>query len=235
MESEARRIHGQAATAREAGESLKALKLDQEALLQYIKDEDKLGLAEIHAEMAIVYGHIAAEQNDPFFKQALRIDARNTCRSGVEIAELSGDKTALAIPYLRLGKAHEELGETGDAVTAYKKAVANMEQNPPSTHDRPAVLADMRIHLHTAEYKNGDATGLEKALSALNDLESTDEPQYNKAVWMSGAHMRIANMLQEDDLETAKKHLQLAKGIIDSNPDLKIRLSQWEKLAKDFN
>ena len=40
--------------------------------------------------------------------------------------------------------------------------------------------------------------------------------------------MRIAEILREDNTEKAKE-------IIDSNPALKLRLGQWEKLAATFS
>lgn len=54
MESEGRRIHGQAAHAREEGKHLDALKLHDEAMLAYQKDGDQLGLAEVLADRSIV-------------------------------------------------------------------------------------------------------------------------------------------------------------------------------------
>lgn len=234
MESNARKIHGQAAHSRESGDSLKALQLAEEARIEYAKEGDQLGFAEVHAEVAITLGHISENQKDDFFKKAFLIDARNTAKSGVEIAELSGNENAKAIPYLRYGKAQEALGELAEAIDSYSKAVENMEQNPPQLHNRPGVLADMKIHLNTASYRNGDKQALEQTLSALKDLEESDEAQYNKDVWLSGAHIRIADMLRADNPDEAKKHLDKAKKIIDSNPDLKLRLKQWEKLSENF-
>src|SRR5437016_4444882 len=101
-----------------------------------------------------------------------------------------------------------------------------IQKNPPESFNRAGVLADMKVHWYTCMYKAGDKSGLDRALMAVKDLEVSDEKtvsKYNYDVWLSGAHMRIAEMLKEDNLEEAKKHLQMAKEIIDTNADLKLR------------
>lgn len=253
MESiEGRRLHGMSAQARERGEAVEALKLGDEATATYQRDGDRLGYAESLADRAIALGHISEKSEDPFFATAYLIDARNTSRSAVEVAERSGDITSLAIPYLRFGRAQENLGELNEAVESYRKAVQNMTQNPPAAHNRAAVIADFKNHLATAEYKAGDKSALERAEEGLKDFDQVEvltdeqlkaqnghlnfnqEPSYNYNVWLSGAHMRIAEMLKTDDPAEAKKHLEEAKKIIDSDPKLIIRKDQWQKLAKTF-
>jgi tetratricopeptide (TPR) repeat protein len=254
MESiEGRRLHGLAAQAREKGESLESLNLDDEALLTYQSDDDKLGFAESLAERAIALGHEAEKSNNPFFEKSWLIYARNTTKTAVEVAELSGDKTALAIPYLRLGRAHEHLGEIHEAINAYRNAVDAITNNPPTTHNRAAVVADFKNHLACAEYKAGDKSALQKAEEGLKDfdqvevisdeqfgeqnkkLEFNQEVSYNFNVWLSGAHMRLAEAIKDDEPQKAKEHLDQALEIIDSDSRLTIRRNQWEKLAQEFN
>jgi tetratricopeptide (TPR) repeat protein len=154
----------------------------------------------------------------------------------VEIARKSDNPTALALPLYNLAQLHEDLKEYEDAVKIYAEAVQEMEQNPPLAHNRPAVLANMRVHMTTCEYKAGDASALDRAYSALADLGAAeDENAYNRDVWLSGAHMRIAEALRKDDPEKAREHLQKSKDIIDANPELTIRKKQWEKFAATFN
>jgi tetratricopeptide (TPR) repeat protein len=156
--------------------------------------------------------------------------------ASVTIARESGNKQALALPFFSLARLQEDLGELSDAVESYKEAIANMQNNPPETHKFPAVLADMQIHLATCEYKAGDKTALERAEKALVDLQAAaDEPnKFSKDVWLSGAHMRIAEILKTDNPQKAKNHLQQAKTIIDANPELILRQKQWQRLADTF-
>lgn len=67
-----------------------------------------------------------------------------------------------------------------------------------------------------------------------NILEFNQEISYNFHVWLSGAHMRIANVLKTDDPSKAREHLEKAKQIIDSDSRLTLRSKQWEKLTKEF-
>lgn len=230
MESEGRKIHALAGQAREAGNHLESLKLSDEAMLTYQQDEDILGLAEILADRSIVFRHLADETNDDNFL----IIAKHEMIASVEMAEKSGNKQTIALSYFNLAKVHESLGELDDAKNYYQKTIESMITTPPAQHNRPAVLADMIVHLSTCEYRTGNTGGLEKALDAMEDLEKSEEEKYNRNVWLSGGHMRIADMLKEDDPEKAKEHLQKAKKIIDANPDLKIRKKQWEKLSQSF-
>lgn len=230
MDSRGRQLHGQAEQAREEGNFLKALQLTDEAMVAYQEAGDELGFAEIQASRFLTLRHLFEKTDSKHYL----VLARHAAMASVEIAETSGNKEALAIPLFNLAKAQESLGQLDEAIESYRKAVDNIVNNPPATHNRPSVIADFKVHLTTAEYKNGDKTALERAISALSDLEKADEESYNKNVWLSGGHMRIAEILREDNPEEAKKHLQKAKEIIDADPRLELRKNQWEKLAASF-
>ncbi|QQG43613.1 MAG: hypothetical protein HYW45_01180 [Candidatus Daviesbacteria bacterium] len=225
-----REIHGRAAKIREEGKHLEALQLQDEATLAYQKDKDILGLAEILADRSLVLRHLFDETDDKNFL----IIAKHEMMASVEMAEQSGSKEALALPYFNLAKIQQDLEELDAAVSSYQKAVDSQTQNPTPEHNRPAVLLDMQIHLATCQYQAGDKLALDRALQALALLEEANEVKYNKDVWLSGGHMRITQILKEDDPEKAAEHLQKAKEIIDANPDLKLRKGQWEKLAASF-
>jgi len=231
MESKGRQIHGEAANARERGESIESLKLTDEAIKAYQEEGDLLGLAEVLVDRSITFRHLYDASGD---KNYLVI-AKHEAQAGVEIARKSNQKEALPIPLARLANVQTDLGEFDEATKNYQEAVEAMSSNPPSQHNRPAVVVDMKAHLATTEYKSGDKSALERAEKALSELEQTDEADYNKHVWVSGAHMRIAEMLINDDPQKAKEHLQKAKEIIDADPSLTIRAQQWEKLAQKFS
>lgn len=232
MQPEARNLHQQAEQAREDGDFLKALELTDQAMVAYQEIGDKIGFAEIQASRFLTLRHLYEKTND----KSYLILAKHTAQSAVELAEESGSKEALAIPYFNLAKVQEALEELPQAVESYKKALENMISNPPPQHNRLAVVADFKIHLATTEYKAGDKEALEKAENALAELEQAEETSdYNKHVWVSGGHMRIAEMLMQDNPEKARGHLQKAKEVIDADPRLKLRLSQWQKLADKFN
>ena len=224
MESEGRRLHGLAAEARERGEHLESLRLSDEALLAYGEEGNDLGFSEVLADRSIVFRHLNEEKNDKKFLYL----ARAEMTEAVRIARESGNPEAIALPIYQLGNVEEDLGNFPEAIKHYGEAVDNYKD------DRPAYLATIKVHLTTCQYKNGDKSALDRAIQALTEIEASDEEKYNKDVWLSGARMRIADMLREDNPEKAKEHLQKAKDIIDSNPDLKLRAKQWEKLAASF-
>lgn len=232
MESqEGRRLHGLAAQAREAGDSIKALKLTEQAMAAYQNDGDKLGFAELQSERFLSLRHLYEKTGH----KGYLILAKHAAMASVELAQEAHQPEALAIPFFNLAKAQETLDELEEAVASYRQAVDYLTKSPPKQHDRPGVLADFKIHLATCEYRTGDKSALDRALQALTDLENSSEPDYNKKVWMSGGHMRLADMLRVDDPAMAKEHLSKAKEIIDSDEALKIRRQQWEKLAAQFS
>jgi tetratricopeptide (TPR) repeat protein len=231
MESEGRRLHTEAAKAREEGNFNESLAFNEKALFAYDTANDALGSAEGIACRSIT---LRAYANTHDSRRLLTL-AKFEMMASVAIARESGDKEALALPLYNLAKLQEDLDELPDAVATYKEAVICMQDNPPERHKHPSILADMQVHLATCEYKAGDKTALKRAEEALHDLESADEPnKYNADVWVSGSHMRIADALKKDNPEKAREHLQKAKEIIDANSQLTLRRQQWEKLAASF-
>lgn len=222
----ARNVHAKAEVARESGDFLLALKLTDEATIAYQEENDISGLAEIQASRFITLKHLFQKTGDKNYL----ILAKHAALSGVEIAETSGNPAALAIPYLNLGEAYAQLEGWQEAVKAYTTAVEHFTQSPPPTNNRPAVLLNVKSHLHQAEYKVGDKSALERAENLIPELEKQEEDSYNKNVWLSGAHMRIAEMIMGDNKENAQNHLEAAKKIIDSDERLVLRKEQWEKL-----
>lgn len=224
-----RDLHNQAEIKRESGDFLKALELTDQATVAYQEEGDLLGLAEIQASRFITLKHLFQKTQEKSFL----ILAKHAALSSVEIAKESKDPKALAIPYLNLGEAFAQLEEWEKAVEAYKESIEHFEKNPPPFNDRPAVLLNIKSHLTQAEYKAGDKSSLQRAEAVAEELRNTEEiSSYNKNVWLSGAHGRIAEMVYKEDKEKALEHLRKAKEIIDSDERLVLRREQWEKLNK---
>jgi tetratricopeptide (TPR) repeat protein len=230
-ESQARQLHAEALQLRESKQFLESLKAGDEALVEYAKDNDTLGFSELLTLQAKTYLHMYDfTKYKPYLLLAKRMG-----QTAVDIVEESGQNEAKALPYFNLGKISEDAGDLELAVDSFRKAFEYLKSYPPERHNRKSVLADFKNHLATVEYINGDKTALRAAEEAIQELEeSTDASDYEKHVWLSGAHMRIANMLKDDDKEKAKKHLMKAKEIIDADLELVIRKEQWEKLNKEL-
>lgn len=224
----ARQVHEQSVTALEKGNFMEALQKTDEALILYQQENDPKGFAEIHAMRFLILRHLF----DNTGYEGYQFSAKYSAMASVEIAQKGGDPKALALPFYNLAKIQEGLHEYPQALISYQNAIDNFLKNPPDTHNRPGVLADMKIHLHACRYKNGEKEALNDILAAISELEATDEPKFNKDVWVSGGYMRLAELLKGEDLSKAKEYLEKAKAIIDANPELVLRKGQWEKLAK---
>lgn len=226
---EGRHLHQLAEDARESGDFLKALEYTDQATLAYEKDHDLLGLAEVQSSRQSTFKHLYRTTDDKTF---LLLE-KHAAEAAVEIAQVSGIKEALGIPYHNLGKYYFEAEEYAKAAEAFRKAVENLTQYPQGRHSRTSVIADIKGHQYAAEYHAGDKTALARAQDALRELENAkEENSYNKNAWLSGAHIRIAKMLARDDLQLAKKHLGEARKIIEEDKRLILRKSQLEKLTR---
>lgn len=226
---EGKRLHKLAEDARESGNFADALKYTDEAMLAYQKGKDYLGLSEVQASRQNTFEHLFRATHD----SAYLLLQRHAAQAAVEIAEMSGIKEALGIPYHNLAKYYSEVGEYAQAAKYFRQAVECLERFPNPSQSRPSVIADIRGHLYAVEYKAGDKNALERALQALADLELAEEPStYNKNVWLSGAHIRIADMLKEDNPEMSRTHYDAAKKIVDSDSRLILRREQLKALEK---
>ncbi len=226
----ARDILGQANGQREKGEFLRSLQTADDALIKFSEEKDPAGIAESLAVRFLTLKHLFRVSGD----KSYLVIAKAEMIASVEIASSGEDKTALAIPLFNLAKVYDELNDLGKAIPTYNEAVQALEEYPPQTHYRPAVVADFKIHLATAEMKNGDKSARERLEKALTELELAEEDSYNKNVWLTGAHMNLAHLLKDEEPDIAKDHLQKVKEIIESDERLILRKAQWEKLAETF-
>ncbi len=226
-----REIHGKAEHAREAGNFVLSLQLSDEATVVYEADGDVQGLSEVQGSRLLAFRHLYEQTGNTDFL----ILAKHAAQSGVEIVEKHQTGEALSMPYFNLAKAYEALGELQSAITYYEQAINSKQQFPGQFHNRVGVVADMKGHLFIAQFKNGDTSGLAKAQEAMKELQESDEPKYNNDVWLSGAHMRIAEAIYPSDKDEARKHIDLASQIIDANKELVLRREQILKLREKLS
>ena len=216
-----REIHGKAEKTRESGNSLEALKLYAEATIVYQEDNDYLGMSEVQSSRQLTLGHLHDKTED----KAYLVLAKHAAMSAVEIAEKFGDKTALALPYERLGQAYEALEEMEEAIRYYEKAVAASEDKLSEFHDNNSVRAEIRSRLATAKLANGEEKALKDALTTIEEIKEAEVGEYVHDVWVSGIYMRLAEATKD------KKYLAKAKEVIDGNKELVLRKAQLEKLS----
>lgn len=221
--SKGRDLHAKAIHAREQEQDfLKSLKLLDEALVEYTKQKDVLGIASVQGSRFNAYKHLYQQTENKNYL----VLAKHAALAAVDLADTNNIKER-ALIYRDLGKAYKELGDFKMATKYFKKALASKF---PKDNDSVGVKAEVKAHLAYAMYKSGDKEGLELINEAINDLEKFNGQKFEKDVWLSGAHMRAADMLKDDNRELAKKHFLKAQEIINANKELVLRKKQWEKL-----
>ena len=216
---------------RESDNLLKSLQSSDQALFELSEEKNPAKFAETLAARSLTLRHLFQKSGD---KNYLLV-AKAEMQTSVEIARSLDDKTALALPLFNLAKVYAELAENEEAIKVFKEALTAIEHNPPESHNRPAVIADFKIHLATAELKNGDHSARIRLEQFIKDLAESDEDLFNKNVWLSGAYMNLAHLLQKQDPKAAKEYLQKSKEIIDSDHRLILRKKQWQKLADNVS
>jgi len=224
-----RKIHEQALAAQERGEFLTALRLEDEAMIVYGEDGDVPGFSEIQAMRTLTYRHLYEQTG----YEGYLIKAKHEAMASVALAEFDEDEYSLAIPLVGLGRIMVDLSDYSHAAENFQRAVAILERYPEGKHSRKSVIADYKVHLGVALYRAGDEAALSAAEEALEELEAaTDASAYEKGVWLSGGHMKIAEAMNKVNREKATEHMRAAKKIIDSDEKLKLRLEQWNRLEE---
>jgi len=223
-----RELHQMAVEAVEFNQDfISALNLINEAQDAYVSSEDCFGASEVQGYRSLVYRHLHDKSRD----RAYLILAKEAASSVVELAKLTDDESALALPHRDLGQAYAELEDWTQAVDNLEKSLKIFEQNPPERHNKDSVRAEVKGRLAFAVYKNGDKErGRQLFGEAVEVLQGTPR-DYETDVWLSGVHMGAAEALASDDKEGAKEHLNKAKEIIDSDEKLEIRREQWKELS----
>lgn len=221
-----RDIHHEANIARELRQDFPAsLAEADKAMKHYAEDGNMYGIAEALCSRALTLRHIA----DAMKVEAFRVQALHEVMAALEIVTKAGESKAIILQ--NLGKIQRELGNIEAALDSFRSALQAQETHPHETQDRPGVLANFKEMVATAELGAGDDSALERAEAALAELEATDEDSYNKAVWLSHGHGRIAAALVERNPEVARRHYEAAKAIIDADERLKLSAGKLKNLA----
>lgn len=210
-------LHLKAEKARENEEFLEALKLADEALLQYQKEGDIVGFCEVLCARFITFQLLYEETNDRNYL----IIGKFSAKSAVKIARKSEKPEALALPLFHLANAYLLLQKYDKALEKYQEALDALPQSP---YNRPSVLANIKIFKGTAAFKNGDKEAIKEVEEAVKELEMADEEKYAKDVWVSGGYLKLAEALSSRD------YLEKARSIIEANPELKIRRKQLARI-----
>lgn len=230
----ARDTHRNAEKAREHDHNFpQALLLSFTAVDSYLDQGDQYGACEALCSAVLTLRQMASKSYTVEGHDFYLTTAHHVAQAAVECAEKYGVSTAL--PYSNLGKVQKQLGMTVEAIDSFQKAVEAQISNPHHTQNRPGVLANLKEILATAELMQGDDSALARAEEALATLKESDEEAFNKAVWLSHGHLRIAEALKERNREVARTHLEAARTIIRGDAEkFKLSISYLEKVESEF-
>lgn len=211
---------------RENDKHLEALKSIEEAVVGYQHEENYSGFAKALQSRALIYKHLFFLSKDEVFA----ILAKHDAQASLEVAQKYKLEDVLSSCYFRLG-------EVENLFKDYDKAVWNFQKAMNVYAGTNAERGDYRYHLGEAIFRSGKKKeGKEIMLQGLKEIQDyrKEVDSFLGNVWESGCYMKLAELLREDEPDEARKHLDKARKIVDSDPKLIIRRRQIGELSKSF-
>src|SRR3989338_1240500 len=222
----AKEHHRQAEVLRESDRHLEALKELDQAVVLYQEDKDYQGICEALQSRVLTFKHLYFLSKDTAFA----IIAQKEAEASLEVAQQHSVGNKLGSCYFRLGEIAMIFDNFPQAIDWYQKA---LEDYQGSLSEK----GDYRYHLGEALYKNGQKEeGKKTILAGLDEIQrgAPEVDPFLVHVWESGLHMKLADLLRDDEPEEARKHLDEARKIADSDQRLIIRRRQIEEVGKSF-
>ena len=224
----AKELHKKAEEARESGNFLEALKISDEALIAYQGEANLAKFAEVLCVRCLTFRHLFEKTNDLTFARLAKFEAK----AAVGILEKNDSKEGLGIAYYNLAKAYETLEKFEKEKEAIHKSLESFESAPQDSQNKPSVTSEIETRLAVVEYRLGDDTAIERFNTSLSELKNSNEDDYVKKVWISGAYLHLADaMIARGEKDKASEQLTKAKSIIEGDERLKLRIGQLAKLS----
>lgn len=222
-------LHQQASAQREQGQTSEALQTYAAAMTEYTAAQNLEGVVRVLLEQDLCWKHFY--QTD--MENTLYLQHRTmACSLADAIREQQPLPFALqSLIAFHMAQLSEDAGDLESAQSEYLQALLHAKVNEPQR-------ANILLHLAPVEWaleEHGRSRQTWQQGMELLERTNGDLELYTHQVWLSGAHLRWAEAVAEDDLNEAKKHLQLAHEIIDSNPNLVLRRQQWERLNEELS
>lgn len=224
MSSSGKKLHEQAEALREQDKLDEALKVLEKTINAYEQEGDFAGLAKAFQSRILTYKHKFLLTGVPSFADLAHADAQ----ASLELAEKYELTDIISSCYFRLGEIAMLQNNFTDAIKQYKKALDHYRGTK-------AEKGDYRYHLGEALYRNGDKEkGKRILLEGLAEIQQNGEgiDPFFIHVWESGAHMRLSELLQDNEPVEARTHLDKARTIIKNDDKLVIRKRQLRELER---
>ncbi|MGI5826018.1 MAG: tetratricopeptide repeat protein [Patescibacteria group bacterium] len=219
-------VHVQAEQLRESGDFVEALKTFETVIVGYQQEGNYAKVVEALQGRFLCYKHLFFLTQD----QIYAILGRQDAQSSLEIAERHNLKEILPSCYFRVGEASMLFND-------FEKAAENFEKAVCIFPGEGAEKGDWRYHWGEALYRSGKKEeGKEKIFEGLKEIQTNPDNRdsFLIHVWESGAYMKLADLLREDEHETAKNYLTKANKIAQEDDRLILRRRQIEELSQRF-
>lgn len=217
-------LQRQAFELREQGETLKAIALYDQALDQFQKEKNYNGMFSALNGRLIAWKHLFYETEEPLYSLFVKQHA-DALQFLAQKHSLS-DRQALVS--FQLGTAHTQLKDYKEAETELAKAFNLYPRDD-------AEKGDWLAHLGFVEYLNGKKeSGKAHILEGIAHIKAkaSTADAFRINVWLSGAYLRLAILLQTDDPALSHIYWEQADALIKAHPELAIRSRQLAKFRK---
>jgi tetratricopeptide (TPR) repeat protein len=220
-------LQSKGARLREDDKHTEALHYLTLALVAHQKEKNYRGMVNTLKDRCLTWKHLFLLTKDRVYA----ILAQKDAEAMLAISQQSKLKDKLHTSYFRLGEVAMLFADYLSAINYYEKAL-RYYVGPL------AEKGDYRYHLGEAFYQNGQKEkGKRMILAGLKEVQKGADKvnSFLIHVWESGCHLRLADLLKDDEPKEARKHLELAREIADNDPKLVIRRRQIEELARSFS
>lgn len=213
-------LQDQADALRESGHSLEAIDAYNHAIVELQANHDYVSLIGSLTGRLLCWKHLFYQTEDKVYALFVKNEAQAISDIMSEYALVD----SLHLSHFLLATSALLLDDTLTAEQQFRKAV----ELYPTDH---AERGDWTAHLGHAMYCNGQKdAGKEMILQGVQMIEThadqIDSFLFN--VWVSGAYLRLAKLLQPDNLADSLFYLAKAKAIIDGDDRLVIRKQQLD-------
>jgi tetratricopeptide (TPR) repeat protein len=221
------KLHSFGSKLRERDIHLEALLYLNYAIIGYQKKGNYRGVVEALKDKMLTWKHLFLMTGDLIYAAL----SKKGAEAMLEIAKEKNLKDKFSTSYFRLGEAAVLYKNYEEASHNYKKAL-KYYKGPLSEK------GDYRYHLGEVLYRLGKKKqGLNTILRGLAEIDrgAKEFPSFVINVWKSGCHLRLFELLMENERVEALLHLKEAERIINSDKNLVIRRRQLEDFKKSLS
>ncbi|GAB4235974.1 MAG: hypothetical protein Tsb0021_15630 [Chlamydiales bacterium] len=212
---------------REQGKTQEAIKLYNQAQIFFEKQRDYLGLMHALSGRLISWQHLYNHKQEEIYA----LYAKKEAEYMQKISKKQGFYDLDHLIHFFMGKSCILLKEYPKAESEFTEALKNYPRDD-------AEKGDWTAHLGEAIYKNGKKKeGIQTILNGISQINKhrSECDSFKYGVWTSGAYLRIAKILiQDQNIDQAKFYLSKGEEIIQRNPKLVIRKQQLESLKEQI-